>query len=75
MNQSGTSVLIWRLQWYVILVAARRSCNVTAKSLKIQNGQKLLKLMIPEIPYGNLLKYLVLKCARLCYEGLLSVKK
>ena len=50
----GTSVLTWGFQWYIVLVAVVHSHDVTVKSLKTENWQKVLKLMILEIPYGDL---------------------
>ena len=34
MDISGTSVLTWGFQWYIVLVAAMYSHGVTVKSLK-----------------------------------------
>ena len=55
MNILGTSVLTWVFQQYIVLVAAVHSHDVTVKSLKTENWQKVLKLMILAIPYGDLL--------------------
>ena len=44
------------------------SHDVTVKSLKTENWQKVLKLMILEISYGNILYDLVVKCAIFCHE-------
>ena len=46
MNISGTSILTWGLQWYILYIAVMYGYNCIAKSLKTQNCQKLLKLMI-----------------------------
>ena len=68
MNILGTSVLTWGFQWYIVLVAAVHSHDVTVKSLKTENWQKVLKLMILEIPYGDLLQDLGVKCDNFCHE-------
>ena len=52
MNILGTSFLTWGSQWNIVLVAAVHSRDVTVKSLKTENWQKV---MILEIPYGDLL--------------------
>ena len=46
MNILGTSVLTWGFQWYIVLVAMVHSHDVIVKSLKTENWQKVLKLMI-----------------------------
>ena len=55
MNILGTSVLTGGFQWYIALVAAVHRHDFTVKSLKTENWQKVLKLMILEILYGDLL--------------------
>ena len=55
MNILGTSVRTWGFQWYIVLVVVVHSHDVTVKSKKTENWQKVLKLMILEIPYGDLL--------------------
>ena len=55
MNILGTSVLTWGFQWYIVSVAVLHSYDVTVKSLKTENWQKVLKFMNLEIPYGDLL--------------------
>ena len=55
MNILGTSVLTLRFQSYIVLVAAVHSHDVTVKSLKTENWQKVLEFMNLEIPYGGLL--------------------
>ena len=55
MNILGTSVLTWEFQWYIVLVAVVHSYELTVTSLKTENWQKVLKLMILEIAYWNLL--------------------
>ena len=55
MNILGTSVLTWGFQWYIVLVAVVHSHDVTVKSFKTEILQKVPKLMIIEIPYGDLL--------------------
>ena len=55
MNILSLCVLTLGFQWYIALVAAVHSHDVSVKYLKTENWQKVLKLMILEIPYGDLL--------------------
>ena len=51
----GTSNLTWKFQSYIVLVATVYNYDITVKSLKTGNWQKVLKLVILDIPYGVLL--------------------